>query len=143
MHPREGCLHDVRPLTLHSLRHTFATLSLESGKSVKWVAQQLGHRDAAMTLNVYAHALPDEEDDLSYLPGSGAGAGTAPGRHELVTSSSQVLERNGDPGAIRTRDPQLRRLVLYPAELPGHSLWWGVLDSVVGRTGLEPVTSAV
>jgi integrase len=67
--------HGVRPLTLHSLRHTFATLSLESGKSVKWVAQQLGHRDAAMTLNVYAHALPDEEDDLSYLPGSGAGAG--------------------------------------------------------------------
>ena len=26
----------------------------------------------------------------------------------------------GDPGAIRTRDPQLRRLVLYPAVLPGH-----------------------
>jgi integrase len=65
----------VRPLTMHSLRHTFATLSLESGKSVKWVSQQLGHRDAALTLNVYAHALPDEERDLSYLPGSGAGAG--------------------------------------------------------------------
>ena len=29
-------------------------------------------------------------------------------------------EESGDPGAIRTRDPQLRRLVLYPAELPGH-----------------------
>ncbi len=27
----------------------------------------------------------------------------------------------GDPGAIRTRDPQLRRLVLYPAELPGQA----------------------
>ena len=27
---------------------------------------------------------------------------------------------NGDPGAIRTRDFQLRRLALYPAELPGH-----------------------
>ena len=61
----------VHPLTLHSLRHTFATLSLESGKSVKWVSQQLGHRDASLTLNVYAHALPDEETNLSYLPGSG------------------------------------------------------------------------
>ena len=61
-------LHDAEP---HSLWHTFATLSLESGKSVKWVSQQLGHRDASLTLNVYAHALPDEETDLSYLPGSG------------------------------------------------------------------------
>ncbi len=41
-----------------------------------------------MTLNVYAHALPDDEDDLSYLPGSGAGTGAAPaGHHELVEVS--------------------------------------------------------
>jgi hypothetical protein len=25
----------------------------------------------------------------------------------------------GDPGGIRTHDPQLRRLLLYPTELPG------------------------
>jgi hypothetical protein len=35
--------------------------------------QQLGHRDASLTLNTYAHALPDEEYDLSYLPEAGAG----------------------------------------------------------------------
>jgi hypothetical protein len=50
---------------------------------VKWVSQQLGHRDASLTLNTYAHALPDEEYDLSYLPEAGAGtnrhsAGTQP-----------------------------------------------------------------
>ena len=27
-----------------------------------------------------------------------------------------------DPGGIRTHDPQLRRLLLYPAELPDRSL---------------------
>ena len=27
-----------------------------------------------------------------------------------------------DPGGIRTHDPQLRRLLLYPAELPDHLL---------------------
>jgi hypothetical protein len=59
----------ARPLTLHSLRHTFGTRSLESGKSVKWVSHQLGHRDASLTLNVYAHALPDEETDLSISTG--------------------------------------------------------------------------
>jgi hypothetical protein len=29
------------------------------------------------------------------------------------------LKRCGDPGWIRTNGPQLRRLVLYPAELRG------------------------
>jgi len=64
---------NIRTLTMHSLRHTFATLSLEAGRSVKWVSQQLGHRDASLTLNTYAHALPDEETDLSFLPVAGAG----------------------------------------------------------------------
>jgi hypothetical protein len=29
--------------------------------------------------------------------------------------------RNGTPGEVRTHDPQLRRLVLYPAELVAHN----------------------
>ncbi len=29
----------------------------------------------------------------------------------------EVIDIVGDPGAIRTRDPQIRNLVLYPAEL--------------------------
>jgi len=69
---RQRAKHDLRPRTLHPLRHTFATLSLESGRSVKWLSAQLRHRDAAMSWNVYAHAPPDEADDLSTLPGSGA-----------------------------------------------------------------------
>ena len=32
-----------------------------------------------------------------------------------------------DPGGIRTHDPQLRRLLLYPAELPDRSLYSFVL----------------
>jgi integrase len=62
---------NIRTLTMHSLRHTFATLSLEAGRSVKWVSQQLGHRSASLTFDTYSHALPDEEADLSYLPTPG------------------------------------------------------------------------
>jgi integrase len=47
----------VRPLKLHCARHTWATLALGAGKSVRWVADQLGHSDPALTLRVYAHAL--------------------------------------------------------------------------------------
>ena len=30
---------------------------------------------------------------------------------------------DNDPGTIRTSDPQLRRLLLYPPELPGRDLF--------------------
>ena len=39
-------------------------------------------------------------------------------RHKKSQLSLTFL--NGDPGAIRTPDPQLRRLLLYPAELQDH-----------------------
>jgi integrase len=56
----------VRPFKRHSTRHTWATFALAAGKSVRWVADQLGHADAALTLRVYAHAIQDEESDLSF-----------------------------------------------------------------------------
>ena len=56
----------VRLLRLHAARHTFATLALQAGKSVRWVADQLGHADPALTLRVYAHALPSEGGDLTF-----------------------------------------------------------------------------
>ena len=57
----------IPPLKLHATRHTWATLALQAGKNVKWVADQLGHADPALTLRVYAHALREEETDLSFL----------------------------------------------------------------------------
>ena len=45
---------------------TWATHVLGAGKSIKWVADQLGHADPALTLRVYAHAMKEEERDLSF-----------------------------------------------------------------------------
>ena len=56
----------VRPLKLHAARHTYATLALASGKSLRWVADQLGHSSPMMTLKTYAHVLREEEADLSF-----------------------------------------------------------------------------
>lgn len=42
--------------------------------SVKVVAARLGHADAAMTLNVYAHLWPDDEDrSRQAAPGPASG----------------------------------------------------------------------
>jgi integrase len=67
----------VRFLKLHCARHTWATLALRAGKSVRWVADQLGHADPALTLRVYAHAMSDEESDLSFADFAGQDADEA------------------------------------------------------------------
>jgi integrase len=56
----------VRPLKLHCARHSWASWALEAGKSVRWVADVLGHADPSLTLRVYAHAMREAESDLSF-----------------------------------------------------------------------------
>lgn len=46
----------------HQLRHFYASLLIARGASVKVVQARLGHRSATMTLDVYGHLWPDEED---------------------------------------------------------------------------------
>lgn len=42
-------------LTLHGLRHSFATVALEAGVDVLYVSELLGHSSPAVTQNVYQH----------------------------------------------------------------------------------------
>lgn len=52
-------------LTVHDLRHTAASLMVHAGANVKAVQHQLGHKSAAMTLDVYADLFADDLDDLA------------------------------------------------------------------------------
>ncbi len=56
----------VRSLKLHCARHTWATFAVQAGRNIRWVADQLGHADPALTLRVYAHAMRNDENDLSF-----------------------------------------------------------------------------
>ncbi|WP_431278256.1 tyrosine-type recombinase/integrase [Leifsonia poae] len=49
-------------LTLHDLRHTAASLAVSAGANVKAVQRMLGHKSAAMTLDVYADLFDDDLD---------------------------------------------------------------------------------
>lgn len=53
----------------HTLRHTFATLALESGTSPKTVQGWLGHAALTTTLNIYWGVVNDGEESLDFLPG--------------------------------------------------------------------------
>ena len=54
---------------LHDLRHFQATMLLRAGVPVKNVSKRLGHRDAATTLNVYAHFLEEADRQSADLMG--------------------------------------------------------------------------
>ena len=43
----------------HQMRHTFASLLLQAGEPITYVSSQMGHKDSAITLRVYADWLPD------------------------------------------------------------------------------------
>ncbi len=81
----------VRPFVFHATRHSYATLAIEDGRSIRWVAEQLGHADPAMTLRAYAHVLPLEDEDLSFadfVPVTPPDGPIRPLPREAVTASS-------------------------------------------------------
>lgn len=56
---------DIPKITFHDLRHTHATLLLETGIHPKIVAERLGHSDMRVTLEVYSHVLPNMQKDVA------------------------------------------------------------------------------
>lgn len=49
----------VRKLNFHALRHTFATRAIECGMDIKTLSEIMGHKNASITLNRYAHSMMD------------------------------------------------------------------------------------
>lgn len=46
----------------HILRHTYASVLIDAGESIKVVADRLGHSDPGFTLRVYAHLMPHSDE---------------------------------------------------------------------------------
>jgi integrase len=76
----------VREIDFHTLRHTHSTLLHATGAPLKVAQAQLGHSSAAMTLEVYTHALPDAQqqavakiDEVLFPNVPNSGADGAPG----------------------------------------------------------------
>jgi integrase len=57
-------------LTLHGLRHTWATLALERGIHPRVVQERLGHSTIAITLGIYSHVAPTLHDEAAGLVAS-------------------------------------------------------------------------
>ena len=60
----------VKPIKFHGLRHTCATLLLRARTPVHVVGERLGHSKVSMTMEVYAHVLPDMQQEAADLLGA-------------------------------------------------------------------------
>jgi integrase len=55
-------IEETRQNGMHVLRHTYASVLLDAGESIKALSLYLGHADPGFTLRVYTHLLPASED---------------------------------------------------------------------------------
>lgn len=67
----------------HQLRHFYASVLIRSGESVKTVQERLGHTSAQMTLDVYSHLWPEDEErtraalDAAFISSFAAASGSS------------------------------------------------------------------
>lgn len=54
--------YNLNEITTHGLRHTHCSLLFEAGASIKEVQDRLGHADAKITMNIYAHVSKKSQE---------------------------------------------------------------------------------
>lgn len=72
-------------LRMHELRHTAATLALGNGMPVKDVQARLGHASSSLTLDIYGHAIPANDQAIAKLMGAIIGAPAEPSARLIKT----------------------------------------------------------
>ena len=67
---------ELRTITPHDMRHTFASLLLQQGESPQYVKEQMGHHSIQVTVDIYGHFIPGSNrqavDRLDDLPKAGS-----------------------------------------------------------------------
>jgi len=94
----------------HQMRHSFASQLLHEGVPITYGSRQLGHKDSAITLRVYAHWLPDVSEKFVNLLDATAphGTQTSPSdQGEIDQKTLSVLKSVVSRGGI---EPPTRRL---------------------------------
>jgi integrase len=88
---------ELTHMSIHALRHTYATTALNAGVAAQNVAKLLGHKDGATTLRFYAHYINTEamtqlekleQQNISHL---GITAGEL---EKIVIGTSEALEQS-------------------------------------------------
>lgn len=57
--------HELKKITFHQLRHTSATLLINSNADITSVSARLGHSNTSTTLNIYSHTLERSKKEMA------------------------------------------------------------------------------
>lgn len=88
----------VAAFRYHDLRHHCASLLIAKGCSPKVVAKFLGHANASMTLNVYAHLWPEDDDLTRAAIDAALGAAVSRACHgDALSTPRNALTREDAP----------------------------------------------
>jgi hypothetical protein len=109
----------LRKIRLHDLRHTFGSLLIQSGASIVYVKEQMGHSSIQVTVDIYGHLIPGA--DVSFVdrldvndktqktsPQQNATQAQQPVDRETVIPS-EVVDLIGGGGRTRTYDLRIMR----------------------------------
>jgi len=108
----------LRKIRLHDLRHTFGSLLIETGASIVYVKEQMGHSSIQITVDTYGHLIPganvsfvdrldvDEKDRESQQQNA---TQAQPGLERETEIPSELLDLIGGGGRTRTYDLRIMR----------------------------------
>ncbi len=110
----------IRKIRLHDLRHTFGSHLIQSGASIVYVKEQMGHSSIQVTVDTYSHLIPGAKasfvDRLDRIPAQANSGNTkleaTPAQPREIAEAaipSDVIDLNGGGGWTRTSDLRIMR----------------------------------
>jgi len=104
----------LRKFRLHDLRHTFGSLLIQDGASLKYVCEQMGHSSIKVTADTYGHLIPGADiswvDRLDSETSQQQNATPAqPAEKDGEEIPSKAVDLFGGGGWTRTNDLRIMR----------------------------------
>jgi len=108
----------LRTIRFHDLRHTFGSLLIQTGASLAYVRDQMGHSSIQVTVDIYGHLVPGA--NISFVdqldrPGFPHQSAT-PAQHPCQEKFSEIQEVLGNEWLGRrdsNPDTQIQSLQSY------------------------------
>ncbi len=115
----------LRRFRFHDLRHTFGSLLIQSGASLAYVRDQMGHSSIKITVDCYGHLVPGA--DIAWVDNLDLETSPHTSAHQTHTSVPEDNDGNssdsfqpienipevfGGPGRTRTYNQQIMSLLL-------------------------------